>query len=107
MRSAGMREQLLHFALGEIGNGENPRRSFQRAMGQVKMQRAPESRLVAGPIHVIQHVMNGHHIRTGQVSRQPEQVRNMHQVAVQALEDGAKVEIVLDGVSSFPSKGTV
>ena len=61
------------------------------------MQRALESGLVAGTIHVIKHVVHGHHVRTGQISRQPEQVRNVHQVAMQALEDGAVIEIALDG----------
>ncbi len=36
----GNGEQLLHFALGEVGDGENSRRSLQRPVGQVKMQRA-------------------------------------------------------------------
>src|SRR5713101_1892960 len=40
--------------------------------------------------------MHGQHVRTGQISRQPEQMRDMDQVATQALENGAIVEIVLD-----------
>src|ERR1700693_6372941 len=66
-------------------------------MGEEKMQRAPESGLMASPVHVLEDIVNGHHIGTRQIARQPEQVGNVEQVAAQTLEDGEKIEIALYG----------
>ena len=44
-------------------------------------------------IHVLKNIVDGHYIWTRQSTGHPEQMRNVHQIAIQALENGATFEI--------------
>ena len=49
--------------------------------------------MVVCPVHVLEHVVDGHDIRARQVARYPEKVWDVYQFAMQALDYGAELEI--------------
>jgi hypothetical protein len=63
------------------------------------MERTPQVGTVMGAIHVLQNIMDGDHVGTGESARHPEKVRDVHQIAMQAFQDGATLEIALRGRS--------
>ena len=93
---AGDAEQLLNFALGEPGNSKNARGPFKSSACQVKVQRTPDAGVLAGAVHVLQDIVDGHHIWTRQVARNPEEVRNMDKIAMEPLERGPAIHVSLE-----------
>jgi hypothetical protein len=53
-----------------------------------------------GAIHMLKNIMDGHHIWTRQSARHPKHVRNVHEITIQTLENGATFEIAF-GRSPF------
>ena len=51
--------------------------------------------MIPSPVQMLQHVMYCHHVGTGQCTRQPEQLRDVHQVAAQSIQNFAKFKIAL------------
>src|SRR5882757_2924968 len=79
-------EQLFDFALGESRYRKNSSGAPHRSPGHGEVQNAPRLRTVVRAVHVLEHIVHRHHIRAGKRSRQPEQMRNMGDVASQAME---------------------
>ncbi len=100
-------EYPCEFALRELRDCQHPSRFAERPPGQLKMQIAAQIRAIARPIHVIEQIVNGQHIRTGQAAGNPEQMRNMHHVALQAANDGAKLKASLEGVLAIGERDRV
>src|SRR5881397_2709073 len=51
--------------------------------------------MIPRPVEMLQHIMYCHHVGTGQCARQPEQLRYVHQVAAQSIQNFAKFKIAL------------
>ena len=85
-------KQLLYLALSKLGNSEDPGRSSEHPARKLKMQKAPEPGVAVGAIHVFEHIVYGHHIGTRQGSWQPEQMRDVNQIATQMPENVAECQ---------------
>ena len=94
----GNRQQLFDFVLGELRHRNHARRLAQHAPRQVKVQAAPQTGSVARSIHVLQQIVHGQNIRTAQPARNPEQVRNVNHVALQAPHNRPEIEIPFERV---------
>src|SRR5438874_1575805 len=55
-------KQLLDFALGKFGNGEDPCRTSKHSASKLKMQKTPKPGAIVRTVHVFQHVVDSHHI---------------------------------------------
>src|SRR5437667_10591993 len=51
--------------------------------------------MIPRPVEMLQHIMYGHYVGTGQCARQPEQLRDVHQVAAQSIQNFAKFKMAL------------
>src|ERR1039458_1671230 len=72
-----------------------------------KTKPVPPTGSVAPPIHVLQQVMHGQNIRTTKRTRNPEQVRNVNHVALQAPYDRPECEIPLQRVIAAGQRNRV
>src|SRR6202140_3366383 len=93
-------EQLLDFIAREIRYCKNSRRPGQHSFRRLKIERAPESTLLAGTRHMLEHVVDRHHIGTGQRPRQGKKIGDMDEVAIQSLQCVAEPTIPLNGTLS-------
>src|ERR1700730_7622457 len=93
-------EKLLDFIASEIGHGKNSCRPGQHSLGRLKIKRAPESALLTRTRHVLEHVVDRHHIGTRQRPRQGKKIGDMRQVAIQSLHRIAELTIASKGTLS-------
>src|SRR5579884_2015110 len=89
-------EQLLDIFLREVGNREDPVGAAKDSPGEVKMRGLPYCGAISAG-QVFEHVVHGHHVRTWQGTWEPEQMRDVHNVAFQACQQIAESEIAADG----------
>src|SRR5579859_6252107 len=90
-------EVLLQVGAGKVGNRENPRGPAQHSLGHLQMKASPETRLLAGARHMLQHVVHRHHVWAGQQARQREKIGDVNQVAGEPHQRGAKLKITFGG----------
>src|SRR5581483_3806120 len=77
---AGNSEKLLDVLLGEVRYSKNASGPPQHPAGQIEMRRAADAGALPSR-EVLEHVVYGHDIGTGQRARKPEKMRDMDQVA--------------------------
>src|SRR3954469_19313360 len=69
----------------------------QHATGKLEVPQWRSSRTVLCPRHMLQYVVHSHHVRTRQCARQPEKMRHVNQVTIQAPQNSAKAEVPARG----------
>src|ERR1700733_3424837 len=91
-------QKFFNFVSGKLRDCDDTRCAAQHAAGQIKVHAAPQTGGVARSIHVLEQIVHGKDIRATQPARQPEEMRNVHDIAVKAMHDRPKIEIPFDGV---------
>ncbi len=93
---AGHVEQALGIFLGEIRDGENPRRLMQHPLGELEVQRALHPGGAVDPVQVVEQIVHRNHVGARNGLRLPEQMRHMQQVAAVMLEDAMQLQVAVD-----------
>src|SRR5581483_5106378 len=97
-------KQLFDLFLGELRDGKNAGSTLEHAAGQLKVQRPAKTGVIARAIHMLENVVNRHHIAAGQCPGKPEQMRDMDQIAAQAFHNGAKFEVAFGDSIRFQQR---
>ena len=65
------------------------------------MQAAPQARSVTRPVHMLEQIVYGNHVRTTQPARNPEQVWNVNNIAIQPAHNRPESETAFERVIGF------
>src|ERR1700686_905268 len=91
-------EQLLDFTLGKSRHREDAGRVFQYSSREMKMEKALDLGSATGAVKVVKQVVRGQHIRTRQPAREPVQMRNVGQVAIEPFNHRSVLHFSTQGV---------
>ena len=86
-------EVALGIFLRKVANGKDAGRLEQHSLGEQKVYAPLEFGAGVMAVHVIEQVMHGDHVRTGDTLRLPEQMWNVQQIAAIDFQNAMQFEI--------------
>jgi len=93
-------KKTLEVLLGEVGDGEQSRGFVHDLAREIEVHDASDAGAGLGAVHVIQQIVDGHDVRAGHGKRAPEGVRDVDEIAFDALDHATEFQVDARGYVS-------